>query len=55
VDTLEDKVQVFEFVKYVLDNQASLNRKALFVPMTQEQTGRALNVLEGASIDAGSE
>ena len=55
VDSLEDKVQVFEFVKYMLDNQASLNRKALFVPMTQEQTDKAVNVLEGASIDAGSE
>jgi phosphate transport system substrate-binding protein len=55
VDALEDKVQVFEFVKYMLDNQASLNRKALFVPMTQDQTDKALNALEGASIDAGSE
>jgi phosphate transport system substrate-binding protein len=55
VDALEDKVQVFEFVKYMLDNQASLNRKALFVPMTEDQTARAVNALEGASIDAGSE
>ena len=39
----------------MLDNQASLNRKALFFPMTQEQTDKAVNVLEGASIDAGSE
>jgi phosphate transport system substrate-binding protein len=55
VDSLEDKVQVFEFVKYMLDNQTSLTRKALFVPMTQEQTDKALNALEGAAIDAGSE
>jgi phosphate transport system substrate-binding protein len=55
VDSIEDKVQVFEFVLYMLDNQASLTRKALFVPMTQEQTDRAVNALEGAGIDAGSE
>jgi phosphate transport system substrate-binding protein len=55
VDAIEDKVQVFEFLLYMLDNQASLTRKALFVPMTQEQTGRAVNALEGAAIDAGSE
>jgi phosphate transport system substrate-binding protein len=55
VDSLEDKLQVFEFVHYLLDNQKSLARAALFVPLTQEQTDRSLNALEGAAIDAGSE
>jgi phosphate transport system substrate-binding protein len=55
VDAIEDKVQVFEFLLYMLETQASLTRGALFVPMTQEQTDRSVNALEGAAIEAGSE
>jgi phosphate transport system substrate-binding protein len=55
VDALEDKVQVSEFLSFLLTRQAALARKALFVPLTAEQKDKALTVLEGAGIDAGSE
>jgi phosphate transport system substrate-binding protein len=55
VEALEDKLQVSEFLLYLLDNQASLAKAALFVPLTEEQAERSITVLEGAGIDAESE
>jgi phosphate transport system substrate-binding protein len=55
VSSLEDKLQVSEFLAFLLANQASLARGALFVPLTDEQHERSVTVLEGAGIDAGSE
>jgi phosphate transport system substrate-binding protein len=55
VDALEDKLQVSEFLSFLLERQAALARKALFVPLTAEQHEKAVTVLEGAGIEAGSE
>jgi phosphate transport system substrate-binding protein len=55
VDALEDKVQVSAFLDFLLANQRSLARGALFVPLTTEQLSRSQTVLEGAGIDAGNE
>jgi len=54
-DTLETRLEVTEFLTFLLDNQRSLARAALFVPMTGEQADKSLTVVEGAGIDAGSE
>jgi len=54
-DALEDKVQVSAFLDFLLANQRSLARGALFVPLTEEQLSRSQTVLEGAGIDAGNE
>ena len=54
-DALEDKVQVSAFLDFLLANQRSLARGALFVPLTREQLSRSKTVLEGAGIDAGNE
>jgi phosphate transport system substrate-binding protein len=55
VDALEEKLQVSSFLEFLLDNQASLARGALFVPLTDEQVARSRTVLEGAGIDVGDE
>jgi phosphate transport system substrate-binding protein len=55
VTSLEDKLQVSEFLSFLLANQAALAKSALFVPLTQEQEEKSVTVLEGAGIDAGSE
>jgi phosphate transport system substrate-binding protein len=55
VDSLEEKLQVSTFLEFLLDNQASLAKGALFVPLTDEQVGRSRTVLEGAGIDVGNE
>jgi phosphate transport system substrate-binding protein len=55
VVSLEDKLQVSEFLLYLLENQASLAKAALFVPLTEEQANRSVTVLEGAGIDADEE
>jgi phosphate transport system substrate-binding protein len=55
VVSLEDKLQVSEFLLYLLENQASLAKAALFVPLTEEQANRSVTVLEGAGIDADQE
>jgi phosphate transport system substrate-binding protein len=55
VESLEDKLQVSEFLSFLLTNQASLAKQSLFVPLTDEQAKRSFTVLEGAAIDAGSE
>jgi phosphate transport system substrate-binding protein len=55
VESLEDKLQVSEFLSFLLTNQASLAKQSLFVPLTDDQVERSFTVLEGAAIDAGSE
>jgi phosphate transport system substrate-binding protein len=55
VESLEDKLQVSEFMLYLLENQASLAKAALFVPLTEEQVDKSITVLEGAGIEAGEE
>jgi phosphate transport system substrate-binding protein len=55
VNALEDKEQVSGFLTYLLDHERALARKALFVPLTDEQLNKSQTVLEGAGIDAGSE
>jgi phosphate transport system substrate-binding protein len=54
-ESLEDKLQVSEFLSFLLTNQASLAESALFVPLTREQVDKAFTVLEGSGIDAGDE
>jgi phosphate transport system substrate-binding protein len=55
VDALEDKLQVSAFLEFLLDNQRSLAKGALFVPLTEDQLNRSRTVLEGSGIDAGEE
>lgn len=55
VDALEERLQVSAFLEFLLDNQRSLARGALFVPLTDEQLNRSRTVLEGSGIDAGEE
>jgi phosphate transport system substrate-binding protein len=52
VESLEDKLQVSEFLAFLLENQATLTKESLFVPLTEEQVDRSTTVLEGAGIDA---
>jgi phosphate transport system substrate-binding protein len=44
-----DKLEVEAFLQFLLDNQESLARGALFVPLTDEQLQRSRTVLEGAT------
>jgi phosphate transport system substrate-binding protein len=55
VDALEERLELTEFLTFLVENQRSLARKALFVPMTDEQARKSLTTIEGAGIDAGSE
>ena len=55
VDALEEKLQVSAFLEFLLDNQRSLAKGALFVPLTDDQLNRSRTVLEGSGIDAGEE
>jgi phosphate transport system substrate-binding protein len=55
VDALEEKLQVSSFLEFLLDNQESLAKGALFVALTDEQVARSRTVLEGAGIDVGNE
>jgi phosphate transport system substrate-binding protein len=55
VDALEEKLQVSAFLEFLLDNQRSLAKGALFVPLTEDQLNRSRTVLEGSGIDAGEE
>jgi phosphate transport system substrate-binding protein len=55
VESLEDKLQVSEFLSFLLANQASLAKAALYVPLTEEQAEKSITVLEGAGIDAANE
>jgi phosphate transport system substrate-binding protein len=54
-DTLQDRLEVSEFLTFLIENQRSLARAALFVPMTDEQASKSVTAIEGADIDAGSE
>jgi phosphate transport system substrate-binding protein len=54
VDALE-RLEVAAFLAFLLDEQESLARGALFVPLTEDQVNRSRTVLEGAGTDAGSE
>jgi phosphate transport system substrate-binding protein len=54
-DTLQDRLEVSEFLTFLIENQRSFARAALFVPMTDEQASKSLTAIEGADIDAGSE
>ena len=54
-ETLEERLEVTEFLTFLLENQRSLARAALFVPMTDEQTSKSITAVEGAGIDAGAE
>ena len=54
-DALETRLEVTEFLKFLIENQRSLARAALFVPLTDEQADKSLTTVEGAGIDAGSE
>jgi phosphate transport system substrate-binding protein len=54
-DTLEERLEVTEFLTFLIENQSALARAALFVPMTEEQASKSLTAVEGAGIDAGSE
>ncbi|MGZ8794309.1 MAG: PstS family phosphate ABC transporter substrate-binding protein [Gaiellaceae bacterium] len=52
-DAVENKAQVDEFLRFILDNQRRLARGALFVPLTADQLEKSRTILEGAAIDAG--
>jgi len=54
-DALEERLEVSSFLTFLLENQDSLARSALFVPLTEEQATKSLTAIEGAGIDAGSE
>jgi phosphate transport system substrate-binding protein len=54
-DALEERLEVSSFLTFLLENQDSLARSALFVPLTEEQATKSLTAVEGAGIDAGSE
>jgi phosphate transport system substrate-binding protein len=54
-DALEERLEVSSFLTFLLENQQTLARRALFVPLTDEQATRSLTAVEGAGIDAGSE
>ena len=46
-----EKLQVDVFLQFLLDNQESIAKGALFVPLTPEQLERSRTVLEGAATD----
>lgn len=54
-DALETRLEVTEFLTFLLQNQRTLARAALFVPMTGDQADKSLTAVQGAGIDAGSE
>src|SRR5215210_1182173 len=54
-DALEERLEVTSFLTFLLENQRSLARSALFVPLTEEQATKSLTAVEGAGIDAGAE
>ena len=54
-DALEERLEVSSFLTFLLENQQSLARSALFVPLTEAQATKSLTAVEGAGIDAGSE
>ena len=46
-----EKLEVDGFLQFLLDNQETLARGALFVPLTNDQLERSRTVLEGAATD----
>ena len=46
-----DKLEVDAFLQFLLDNQETLARGALFVPLTSDQLEKSRTVLEGAATD----
>ena len=46
-----EKLEVDAFLQFLLDNQETLARGALFVPLTSDQLERSRTVLEGAATD----
>jgi phosphate transport system substrate-binding protein len=48
-DRLEEKLQVDAFLEFILANQRQIAKRALFVPLTQEQVSRSQTALEGSS------
>jgi phosphate transport system substrate-binding protein len=48
-ERLEERLQVDAFLQFILDNQRQIARRALFVPLTDEQVSRSQTALEGAS------
>ena len=53
--SVEDKLQVDEFLAFMLNHERAIARRALFVPLTDEQLEKSQTILEGAAIDAGDE
>ena len=48
-DRLEEKLEVDAFLEFILDNQQQIAKRALFVPLTEEQLNETRTALEGAS------
>ena len=46
-----ERLEVDAFLQFLLDNQETLAKGALFVPLTSDQLGRSRTVLEGAATD----
>jgi phosphate transport system substrate-binding protein len=46
-----EKLEVDAFLQFLLDNQETIARGALFVPLTSDQLERSRTVLEGAATD----
>ena len=46
-----EKLEVDAFLEFLLDNQETIGRGALFVPLTSDQLERSRTVLEGAATD----
>jgi len=46
-----EKLEVDAFLQFLLDNQETIARGALFVPLTTDQVERSRTVLEGAATD----
>ena len=53
--SVEDKLQVDEFLAFMLTHERAIAQRALFVPLTDEQLEKSQTILEGAAIDAGDE
>jgi len=46
-----EKLEVDAFLQFLIDNQETISRGALFVPLTTDQLERSRTVLEGAATD----
>jgi hypothetical protein len=52
-DAVENKLQVDEFLAFILDHQEALARQASLDPLTAEQLDKSQTILDGAAIQAG--